>query len=172
MEPFSTSSLLLTAGPSVAKGLASVLGLGKSKSSPEEQKLFQMSELFGSESSVPLTETTAFKSGKSILDQRDRDNRKAINNQSAVSGATNEAKLASMNASNRSYNDSLQRLLSYAQGQKNRNQSMYLNTLGALNTMRNQRQAQNEQRWSSILDPISQAGQSMMMADIFANKAG
>jgi hypothetical protein len=162
----------LMAAPSAIKLLGGLTGLGKSKPSPEEKKLFRMNELFGDESSVPLTETTAFKSGKSMIEQRDRDNRTAINDNSAASGRTNEAKLSSMNASNRNYNNSLQRLLRLSQNEQNRNRGMYLNTLSGLHSMRNRRKAQNRARWGSILDPIGQAGQALTMAEMMFGDSG
>lgn len=162
----------LMAGPPLIKGLNAAFGLGKSKPSKYEKKMMNMADIFGEESTLPITETRAFQSGKSQLDARDEDNRRAINNASAVSGATDEAKLANMQNSNESYNRGMQNLLGYAERVRNRNRGQYMNLLGSLEGLKSNRQNRRSQQLSSILDPLSQAGQAMYMADMLESGSG
>lgn len=143
---------------------------GGSKPSAYEKKLRSMAEMMGTEAFQPATDTRAYQSGKSQLDARDDDNRKAINNQSAVTGATDEAKLATIDSSNKSYNQGLQNLLSYADQVKNQNQQKYLNIIGAQEGARAGRVQQYNQNLNNIMDPLSNAMTAFSMADVFSSK--
>ena len=145
---------------------------GGSRPSEFENRLGSMAGMLEEQAFQPVQNTTTFKTGKSQLDERDRDNRKAIDNQSAVSGSTDEAKIASMDGANQSYNRGLQDLLSYSQRVRDQNQQRFLNVLGAQEGARQNRTQQYNQNLNSILDPLQQAGQAFAMADVFANQAG
>lgn len=162
------STALMLAPPALRLG-ANVTGIGKSGPTDFENELGRMAELFKAESSQPVTDTRAFRSGKTLLDERDRDNRRAISNTSAVTGGTDEAKLATIDNANRTFNQGLQQLLSHAERIKQQNRSRYLNTLGAQESARQNRIAGDQQAFNDILNPLSQAGQAFAMADLFAN---
>ncbi|MEX0660494.1 MAG: hypothetical protein WEA58_11475 [Balneolaceae bacterium] len=161
-------STALMLAPSAIKLGSNLLG-GGSKPSDFENRLGRMADIFESDAAAPITENREFKSGKTLLDQRDRDNRKMINNQSAITGGTDEAKLANTESANESYNQGLNQLLSIASRFKDRSQDRHLNLLGAAENARANRVSQYGQNLNSILDPVSEAGKAFAMADLFAN---
>jgi len=130
-----------------------------------------MADIFGNEAKAPVTQSRAFQSGKSELDARDKKNRRAINNQSAVFGATDDAKLATVQNSNENYNSGLNQLLAFASRLKDVNMSRYLNTMGAAEGARQGRLAKDQNAWANILNPLSQAGQALAMSKLYGNEA-
>lgn len=164
-------STALMAAPSVFKLGSNLLGLNKGRKSDAEKRINSMTNMLGEEISKPLTETTGFKTGKGMLDTRDRKNRKAVNNNAAVSGATDESKVANMSASNDSYNEGLQSLLSFADRLRRRNRSRYLNLLGTGENMRQNRIAGAQQNLNNVLNPLGNAGKALYMADMLSGGA-
>lgn len=151
-------STALMLAPTALRTVSNVTGIGKAGQSDLEKQLMSMAEVFKAEGMAPVTETTAFKTGQSQLDNRDRRNRTAINNSAAGSGATDEAKIATMGSANDSYSQGLMQLLNYATQIRDQNRGRYLNTIGAADSAKNARIGRNNQAWDSILGPLSQAG--------------
>lgn len=164
-----TAALMLA--PTGLRIASNILGKGGKPSEYEEQ-LFRMADIFGSAASVPLTETRAFKSGMSILDEKDDENRRAINNASAVSGSTDEARLANMQDSNENLNRGINRLLEFAKRAKDRNQRLQLSYLGAGERARQNRLNQRQKQFGAVLDPLGEAAGSFAMADLFGPGTG
>ncbi len=127
-----------------------------------------MAEMMGMQAFQPVQNTTAYQTGKSQLDERDRDQRKAIDNQSAVSGSTDESKIARLDSSNKNYNRGLQNLLAFSQRVRDQNQNRYLNVLGAKNLAKQNRVRQFNQNLDNIMDPLQSAAAAFNMADVFS----
>lgn len=163
-------STALMLAPSVLRTGSNLLGIGKSKKSDYEKKLLNMSDVLGQEAFSPVTETTAFKSGQSMLDARDKNVRRGINNQSAAAGSTDESKIGQMDSANENYNQGLNQLLQYAERLKDMNKSRYMNSLGAAEGAKQNRLAKDEQSWANILNPLGQAGQAMAMSELFGGE--
>jgi len=161
------TAALINLAPIALKGISGALGIGKNKPTQQERRLLSMADLFGAEASRPLTETRAFKSGMSVLGERDKKNRKAIDNQSAVTGATDEAKLATIQDSNESLNTGLQRLLDYAERSRAINRSQEMNALNMGSQLAQNRRVQSMQNLNSIFDPLSAATKAFTMSDLF-----
>lgn len=160
----------LGVGSSLAKLGVNAFGLNKGRKSDAERQVESMVKMLGEDISKPLTETTGFKTGKGVLNKRDRKNRKAINNNAAVSGATDESKIANMSSSNEAYNSGMANLLNAAFRLRDRNRSRYLNLLGVGENMRNNRMAKSQAAWNNVLNPLSSAGKSLMMANMLFDK--
>lgn len=143
-----------------------MFGIGKNKPSDYEKKMFQMADIFGSEASVPITENRAFRSGMTQLEDRDEKTKKAYDNRQAVTGGTDEANLANRSRSNDNFNRGLQRLLSFAQNEKNRMRGMEMDALSRGENARANRKRQDAANLSSIFDPLSQATSAFTMSQM------
>lgn len=159
------STALMLAPPALKLG-ARALGI-KSRPSNFEKSLLRMADIFEQDATAPLTENREYKTGKAALDERDRLNRRRINNRSAITGGTNEAKIATMDSSNRSYSNALNQLLNFASRFRDRSQNRYMNTLSAAEAARQGRVGQFNAQMNSIMDPIGEAGRAFAMADVF-----
>lgn len=140
---------------------------GGSKPSAYEKELGSMADIFGADAKGPITDNRMFTSGKTMLDERDRDNRRAINNSSAITGSTDEAKLANMDNSNKSYNQGLNQLLEMASRFRDQSRNRYMNVLGAKEGARRSRQSEYNQNFDGIVDGIGQATKAFAMTDLF-----
>lgn len=141
--------------------------LRRDKPSPYEQQLSRMATMFESEADSPITENREFKSGMKVVDQYDKQNRRAINNQSAASGSTDEAKIASMGSANQSRDMNIDRLLNNARRYRSLMQNRALQTGGMLENARQNRNAQWQQGLQSITQPLGQASNAFMMSSLF-----
>lgn len=165
-------STALMLAPTVLRTAGNLFGIGKSKKSDYEKNILSMADMFGSDAKGQLTETSAFKAGQTVLNDRDQKVRKNIENQGAVAGATDESKLASVEGANNSYNQGVNQLLQFSNRMRDLNRSRYLNTLGAAEGAKQNRLAKDEQSWANILNPLGQAGNAMAMSELFANQGG
>ena len=137
------------------------------RESPYEQKLSSMAQMFEGEAAKPITQNREFQSGMKIADRYDQDNRKAINNQSAVTGSTDEAKLGMIETANRARDEQVSRLLSNASRYRSLMQNKALRTYGALNQAGMQRNQQFGQRMNQITQPLGQASSAFLMSRAF-----
>jgi hypothetical protein len=150
--------------PTAINAFANIVG---SKPSPYERKLSKYATMFEEEGAKPITENRSFKSGMKTVEQYDKRNRKAINNKSAASGATDEAKIASMNSANQSRDQFIDRLLNNAQRYRSLMQDKALQTLGQLEGARQNRNFQFGQKVNSITQPLGQAANAFTMSQLF-----
>ena len=139
----------------------------RNQPSPYEQQLSRMASLFESEAESPITENREFKSGMKLVDRSDEQNRRAINNQSATSGATDEAKIATMGSANETRDMNIDRLLNNARRYRSLMQNRALQTGGMLENARQNRNAQWQQGLQSITQPLGQASNAFIMSSLF-----
>jgi len=142
------------------------------KQSPYEQQLSRMATLFEQEGSAPVTQNREFKSGMKIVDERDRENRRAIDNQSAASGTTDEAKLGHIQTANRSRDANIDRLLNNARRYRQIMQSRALQTSGMLEQARQSRNQDFQGSLQSIINPLGNAANAFVLSDMFGGGAG
>lgn len=144
--------------------------------SPYEEELTRAAQIFNDQASAPLTDNRAYQSGKRQLDQADDRNREAINNRSAATGATDEARLAGIESANQTYADSLNQLLSRAQQYRDVMRDRYLNVIGQGENARLNREYQDDARFQqglqSIVGPLGKASQAFLMSDVFGGDGG
>lgn len=140
---------------------------GNNKKSPLEKKYKRMADLFETEGNQAITENRDFKSGMKIVDSYDKKDRRAINNQSAVTGATDEAKIATMQSANESRDSNINRLLQNAQRYRELMQNKAIRTRGLQHQAKEQRNYQFGQKVNSIVQPLGQATNAFMMSNMF-----
>jgi len=163
-------STALMLAPSAIKLSSNLFGWNEGKKTPYEKRISSMADMLGNELSKPLTESTAFKSGRAMLDKRDKRNRQRIDSSSAAVGATDESRIGKMQGANEGYNQGLLNLLNHAFNLRRQDQGRYLNILGAQEGARQNRIAGAHNNLKNITHPLSGVGQALAMADIFGNK--
>ena len=156
--------------PTAISGLSNLLG--NNRQSPYERQLSRMATLFEQEGSAPVTQNREFKSGMKIVDERDRENRRAIDNQSAASGTTDEAKLGHIQTANRSRDSAIDKLLNNARRYRQIMQSRALQTSGMLEQARQSRNQDFQGGLQSIINPLGKAANAFVLSDMFSNDAG
>lgn len=139
------------------------------RQSPYEKKLSSMADIFEEQASGPATDTQVFQEGKRELDESDDRRREQVQNSSAASGATDEARLASMEDSNEVYADAYNRLMSRAKQYQDQMRQRYMQTIGQQEQARRASDAQFQKKVNSITRPLGQASRAFLMSDIFSN---
>lgn len=122
-----------------------------------EKKMSSMAQMFEGEAAKPINENREFKSGMKIAERYDQDNRKAINNQSAVTGSTDEAKLGMMESANRARDEQVNRILQNAARYWDLMQNKAVRTFGVASQLNNQRNQQFGERMNAITEPLGKS---------------
>jgi len=144
----------------------------KNKKSSYEKRLSGLADIYQQQAQSPLDENRIFKEGKRQIDRADEKNREALQNSSAATGATDEARLANMEGNNEAYGAALSRLFNSAQRYRDRNQSRYLNTLGQLEGAGQARDQKFQFDLNNIVKPLSGAANSFLLSSLFKDKDG
>lgn len=164
------AQLGIAAAPTAIKAGANLLR--GDRKSPYERELSKMAGIFKEQASAPVSENRAYKEGKRQVDRQDEKNRESIQNSSTITGATDEARLASVEDNNEVYADAMSRLFSTAQAYRDRMRDRYLNTLGAQQTARQATNAEFQRKLGGIIDPLSRGAQSFLLSDMFSDGEG
>ena len=165
--PLGTAAALLPTAVSLGANL-----LGNRRPSGFEKRLNRMADIFESEGSKPITENRDFKAGMKLVGERDKRNRRAIDNRSAVTGATDESRIATLQSANEQVDANIGRLLQNAQRYRELMQNRALRTRGMKEQAKQFRNQQFGQKLNSIVQPLGQAMNAFNMAGVFNNSTG
>ena len=140
---------------------------GNRRKSGFEKRLNRMADLFEAEGAKPITENRDFKSGMKIVGERDRRNRRAVNDRSAATGATDESRIATMQSANEQVDQNINRLLQNAQRYRELMRNRALNTRAMQEKAKQFRDQQFGQKVNNIVQPLGQAMNAFNMAGVF-----
>ena len=156
------AQLGIASAPTAIKTLNQVFN--PSQESEYEKKVNSMAELFGEQAKAPITENTAYKSGKSVIDSRDKKSRERTDNTLGAGNVTSEGKLAGMQDNNEVYAQMLNGLMSRAQRFKEASQGRYMNALGLGEYIKNNRLNQRANSDASMIGGLSQGLNAFLLS--------
>ena len=160
--PIGTAAALLPTAINLGANL-----FGNRRKSGYERQLGRMADMFEAEGAKPITENRDFKSGMKIVGERDRRNRRAVNDRSAATGATDESRIATMQSANEQVDQNISRLLQNAQRYRDLMRNRALRTRGMQEQAKQIRNQQFGQKVNSIVQPLGQAMNAFNMAGVF-----
>lgn len=141
--------------------------LREDKPSKYEKSLSSLADIYEKQADAPLDQNRTFKEGKRQLDRADEKNRESIQNSSATTGATDEARLASMENNNEAYGAALSRLFNTAERYRSRMRSRYLNTIARKEQAGQARDARFQRDLNNVIQPFSKASSTFLMSKLF-----
>lgn len=161
--------LLASLGLSLVPSAINALGnlLHGDSDSDYENKLSRMAQLFKRKANRPIDETEVFQQGEHRLDQRAREQRDRIQNSSATSGATNEARLGAMENVNEAYQQGLNNLFARSHQRKQQMRSRYLDVLGAKHRADQRAEADFQRKLGAATSGLQGATNAFMLSQIF-----
>jgi len=160
----------LLAAPTILKLGARVAGV-KPKKSRFEKKLLNQIDVLETDLQQPLSQRSEFKAGKSQLDLADRRNKETAVNAVGAGNITNDAKLATLETTNEAFSQGMNQLLANVARFRDFDRNRLLRLLGSAEQIKNNRIQRFGNNINSILQPLAQAGQSFVLADLLANQA-
>ena len=144
--------------------------INPSKPTGYEKKLAKLAEMFGNQASMPVTQNSAFTEGKSVLDAKDKKNRKNVANMTGAGNVTNEVKLTAMNNANDSYAQAISRLIGNAQRFKQAMTGQQINAMSLQENAKQGRLANRQSNTASFIQPMQSAINSFLFSDLVNSK--
>jgi hypothetical protein len=167
-------SLLLPIATSLAPTLikGGLQALGGSKQSPMEKKYKSMMDVLEGKLDQPLQSRGEYKRGRAEILSADERNKEKAENVVGAGNYTNDAKLAVMESTNKTFGSQLNDLMSNVASIRDMDQSRLLGVMQALQGAKAQRVSEYNQKLGSILDPLAEAGGAWLQAELNAPSGG
>ena len=158
------AQLGIAAAPTAIKAANQIFN--PSQESDYEKKIGKYADLFGEQAQSPVTENNVFKSGKSVIDARDKKTREQTENTLGAGNVTGEAKLAGMQSNNEVYAQMLNGLMARAQRFKESSQGKYMNALGLGESIKNNRLNQRANSDAGLMGGLSAGANALLLSDV------